>query len=215
MTPSPWVETVITPRLWWRATGELVEPYEPFEVTRPIRLGPKDSGFDLVWAEPHEYELSPGPGGVQFVLRPDQNVKLVSAGNTWALPAIQFRVISSPHDSAGWPAQLARPPGPWSDETLSVLADQLLEQGRNVGQRFLTPDPKSDGLWIPAIAGRRVDPMSWRRGVIDAVAFSAPATFEFARALALQAVTAPLRQLQLRFRGSPDPSPVVSGLIAG
>lgn len=217
MTPSPWIETVITPELAW-AGGGAVEPYTPFELTTPIRVGPPGSGADLVWPAVHELELSPAPGGILARAIPGTaQADLVPAGASWESPPLQLRVLSSPQDSAGWPTGLVRPPGPWSDETLSVLGDQLLERGRTVGRRFIDAAAKADDSWLPAFSGRRrLDgAVSWRRGVVEALTIFAPSTFEFGFGLARQAVCVPVRQLTLEFGRFPDYPAIVRGLIAG
>jgi hypothetical protein len=217
MTPGIWVETASTPHVVW-ANGKVLEPYTPFEVTKTLRFGPVDTGADLVWEQPHELEVSPGPGGVLLRVIPGSKTpSLLTIGATSNHHPLQLRALTSPHDSAGWPAELARPPGPWTDETLSVLGDQLLERGLTVGQRFISREPSADAMWIPALTGsRRIDGIpTWRRGVIEELSLPAWSTWEFARALAMQAVCAPLKRLHLIFGHHGDHSAFVKGLIAG
>lgn len=226
---SVWVETVIAPPLEWKSGGTL-EPFTPFEVKGTIRFGPRESGADLIWPETYEFEASPTPDGLSVVnvaekREAEKNASLfgiplevraglVKFGTCMSLPTIRLRVMRSPQDSAGWPPGLERPPGPWSDETLSVLADQFLERGFNVGSCFLTTGPP-DETWMPMIRGSHLRPITWRRRVIDTACIVASAKFEFGLALALQAVTAPVRQLELSFNRPTDSTDFVRGLIAG
>lgn len=214
MIRNLWLETVISKPVTW-ADGRTLEPCTPFELTGPLRFGPRGSNAELIWPESHELRLSPGPGGVFFGdTRDGENptAPLVKPGDAWRLP-LTLRVLASPADTVGWPRSVARPNAPWTDEILSVLADQLLEKDLAVGQRFLTRDEQDDFKWLPRFRGLKE--VSWRRGVVDELKATAPAGWEFGRALALQAVCVPMRQLKLTCEGTLDPSSVVTGLIEG
>ncbi len=207
-----WVETVLAPPV--RREGEVLEPFTPFELMAPMRLGPEGSGATLEWTWPHELELRPEADGVRMrYVRLVGEDRLVKVGGVGELDPLILRVLSSPHESAGWPARLTRPPAPWTAETRSVLADQFLELGQNVGRRFVDRKPSEDEFWFPL--GGRWPQVRFLLGGVDRVTLTGSPTSQYARSLAQQAVCAPMRQLELRFREPPDHAAVVSGLIAG
>lgn len=227
MTPAVWAETVMAPPLEWKSGGVL-EPFTPFEVTGTIRLSPQQNEPDLIWPGSKEYQLSPGPGGL-FAIDVEQRKEaarkgmlsgsanearsaFVPFGAYGPIPPIRIRALRSRHDSAGWPPGITRPPGPWSDETLSVLGDQFLERGLKVGHCFLKSE-RPDPTWMPVFPP--VAKFTWRRSVIDTASFDASTKFEFGRSLALQAITASVRHLELYFRVANDFGELVRGLIAG
>ena len=204
MIRSLWVEALITPKLNW-ADGRPLEPCTPFELERPITLGPSDA--DIHWPAAHRWVLTPGPGGVFFEDSSDEvKIKpLIRPGDLWKLA---LRVIPTPKDSSGWPASISRPRGPWSDATLSVIADQFLELGLTVGQRFNTRREREDFTWLPLPDAQ----VTWRRGVVDTMRSVAPAGWEFGRALGFQAVCAPMRELAITCRDPIQPISILEGL---
>lgn len=213
MIRNLWLETVISPPVTW-PDGRKLEPFTPFELTGPIRFGPRGTDPDFIWLERHELRASPGPGGVFFGdTRDGENptAPLVKPGDM-GRPPLTLRVLTTPADSVGWPRSMPRPTAPWTDETLSVLADQFLEKGLAVGQCFLMRDEQDDFKWLPRFRG--LQEVTWRRGVVDELKARASAGWEFGRALALIAVCVPMRSLKLTLDGF-DAASVVKGLIDG
>jgi hypothetical protein len=205
-----WVETVLAPQV--RRDGEVLEPFTPFELRAPMRLGPEGSGATFEWAE-HELELRPEAEGVRAKwVRLVGEDRLVKVGGVGQIGPLMFRVMSSPQESAGWPARLARPPAPWTVETRTVLADQFLELGLNVGRRFIGRSASEDQFWFPI--GGRWPEVRWFLGTTDRVKLSGSPTSQYAHSLVRQAVCAPMKQLELSFREPPDHAAVVTGLIA-
>ncbi len=216
MIQTTWVELANIPRMTW-ADGRPLEPFTPFELTQRLRIRPEGSTAEAHWPFPYSLQLAPGPGGVMVNGLELGVGALVPVGGVHPGNPMVVRVLASPKESAGWPSGLARPPAPWSDETLSVLADQLLELGHIVGQRFLQRDEKADASWLPALAGvwpqRTV--IGWRRGVVESLSIATAAGFEVGKTLALQAVCAPMQRLVIRCAPEGDPIGMISGLIAG
>lgn len=219
MISTTWIETVISPKL-------TLEPFTPVELVKPLRFGPRGDDPDYEWPESHQLVVSPAPGGVIFADGQSGFVggrefrtipTLLKPGGVWSKLPLTARVLSSPDDSAGWPSSVPKPAAPWTDQTLSVLADQLLEVGRSVGQRFLTRDATADANWLPAFAGMNLREASttWRRGVAESMTVAPTAGWEFGRALASLAVCVPLRRLVLRCNLTIDPIGLMKGLIAG
>ncbi len=209
MIRNLWVEAVITPPLNW-ADGRPLEPCTPFEIDRPITFGPRESDADIHWSATHRLVLTPGPDGVFFEdsrARKSRGAPLVRPGES-SKPSLTLRVISTPKDSVGWPASITKPRGPWSDELLSVIADQLIELGLGVGQRFLTRNERADFNWLPY----RDAQITWRKGVVDTMRSGAPADWEFGRALGVQAVCAPMRELAITCRDPIRPIAIMEGL---
>lgn len=208
---SFWIETVLAPQV--TLDGAVFEPFTPFELLVPVRFGPAGSGATFEWTESHELELRPEPEGVRMKTRFIGEDRLIKVGAVGELGPLVLRVMSSPQESAGWPAQLVRPPSPWTAESRSVLADQFLELGLTVGRRFVDRNHREDEFWFP-VGGRR--PMvRWLLGGVDRATLSALPTSQFAHSLVRQAVCAPMKQLELRFRDPPNPEATVRGLIAG
>ncbi|MDP2273687.1 MAG: hypothetical protein Q8K32_23310 [Archangium sp.] len=209
MIRSLWVEAVITPPLNW-ADGRPLAPCTPFELDRPITFGPRDSDADIHWPAPHRLVLTPGPAGVFFEDSRDREWKkkpLIKPGAPWTAD-VTLLVLSTPRDSAGWPSAIRRPPGPWSDDTLQVIADQLHELGLSVGQRFSTRDDSADLSWLPI----RHAKITWRRGVVNTLQCAAER--ELGRALGHLAVCMPMRELMLSCREWIQPVSILEALIS-
>ena len=207
---SYWIETVLAPHV--RRDGEVLEPFTPFELMVPMRFGPEGSGATFEWTE-HELELRPEVEGVRAKwVRLVGEDRLVKVGGVGQIGPLMFRVMSSPQDSAGWPARLARPSAAWTLETRAVLADQFLELGLNVGRRFIGRTAGEDEFWFPV--GGRWPQVRWFLGSVDRATLSGSPTSQYAHSLVRQAVCASMKQLELRFREPPDHAAVVSGLIA-
>lgn len=205
MIQSLWIETVVTPPLHWD-DRRVIEPCMPIELNTPTAFGPATSDAEIHWPAAHRLVLTPGPGGIFFEDSRDEAApikRLLKPGEVWKHAV---RVLSSPKDSLGWPASISRPAGPWTDETLCVISDQFLELGRTVGQRFVTRTPSADFTWFPFADAQ----VTWRRGVIDTLRCTAPAGWEFGRALGLLAVCVPMRALTIRCQ---EPGSLLKGLI--
>lgn len=241
-----WFEPLLLSTRLARADGLLLEPMEPVAVERELRIGPRADRPDFEWDLGRTLVLSPAERGLKFRWGDAKRELVLGACEVWSENGVAgpcLRVLDTPHDSCGWPSEVAAPMGPWSDELLSVLGDSLLEKGFTVGARLLSRERREDVKWLPLMPmlPPPCQQVTWRRGVVDALKLRTSLdlgtayevstgegtletharlptlTWPLGRALARHAVVKPMRSLTLEgtMPSRHDLLRLLAGLTAG
>lgn len=199
---SLWLEAVLLSNRFAFAAGPRIELMQPFEVKTAFSVGLRGSGADLECEQTPTVQARVEGQGVRF------GGELVGALQTHLLGGVAgpaLRVLRTPKDTCGWPAEVPAPLGRWDDDVLSVLGDSLLEKGFGVGA-LLHGQAASSAPWFPlaSLLPARAVQLGWRRGVLDVVTVQvleglpqSYLTWAMGRALAMLALLKPLRTLQL------------------
>jgi hypothetical protein len=226
-----WFEPVLLSNRLARTKGGLVSPFEAVQISGEFSIGHQDTGVDLEWDVGRTLLIRPVENALRFQWANATRSVVLNPGQIWNEQGVNgpiLRVLTTPHETCGWPAEVAAPLGPWDDDLLSVLADSLLEAGYPGGSRLIQKPDALMRFWLPALTLLPAPciELSWRRGVVDELKLislrgaARPQTWAnwaMGRSLAGHLVAKPMRALsmQVGWDERHDVLRFVAGLSAG